>query len=72
MTYITAIEFLECELSKSHLTNEEIQIIFEKAKFMEKEQIIFAFEMGTIESDIMTSEEYYYKTYENIDHGLNS
>jgi hypothetical protein len=72
MTYITAIEFLELELSKSNFTNEEIQIIFDKAKFMEKEQIIFAFEIGTLDGEYISAEDYYFQTYENIDHGLNS
>lgn len=72
MTHITAIEFLELELSKAIFNNEEIEIVFEKAKLIEKEQIILAFEIGSLDGEYITAEDYYYQTYENIDHGLNS
>jgi len=59
----TAIEFLEFELSKSHLTTEEIVKIFNKAKEMEKQQILLAFDIGDVDGEKLSAEEYFNETY---------
>jgi hypothetical protein len=59
----TAVEWLENELSKIGLTHEVIGDKIQKAKEMEKEQIIDAWIATDNELQRLSAEQYYKKTY---------
>ena len=61
----TAVEWLECELKKIPFIN--VIEVFEKAKQMEKEQIINAHGLrySDITEETVNGEDYYNQTYNN-------
>ena len=65
----TAVEWLECELKKIPFIN--VIEVFERAKQMEKEQIIDAYKEGCFDNildettDTIRAKNYYNETYEN-------
>ena len=65
---MTAVEWLEDEINKVllHLPIErdEVKILIQQAKAMEKEQIEKAFNLGYDQWTMKTSEQYYKETYE--------
>ena len=65
---MTAVEWLEDEINKVllHLPIErdEVKILIQQAKAMEKEQIEKAFNLGYDQWTVKTSEQYYKETYE--------
>jgi hypothetical protein len=68
----TAVEWLEEEMSKTYIFNQDDFDMFKKAKEMEKQQIIDAHGNQTKKSGgvsnytyILTGEEYYNETFKN-------
>ena len=63
---ITAVEWLEAELKKLPMVS--IIEVFQKAKAMEREQIVDAYEDGYSDSDnkLSFNKQYYKENYETI------
>jgi translation initiation factor 2 gamma subunit (eIF-2gamma) len=64
---MTAVEWLEEQLQKTYIFNQNDFDMFKKAKEMEKQQIIEAFKRGTINEmngiEEIGSEQYYNETF---------
>ena len=64
----TAVEWLEEEMSKTYIFNQDDFDMFKKAKEMEKQQIIDAYQQGfnnDYSTNPLSKEQYYNETFKN-------